>query len=234
MASTLRKPGHRATASELEGYFRALLRHFGPQHWWPARTRLEVILGAILTQNTTWRNAELAIQRLRKRGLLNLYRLRRTSSAELAGLIRPAGFYRQKARTIRAFLDWLAIECHGSIPRLFSLPPKKARSKLLTVRGIGPETVDAILLYAGRHPYFVADAYTRRVMIRHRLIPEGSTYSDTQGFLHHHLPRDHALYNEFHALLVEAGKQFCRREAPRCESCPLLPFLPDNRPYRRA
>jgi endonuclease-3 related protein len=217
-------------ASELHVYYRALLLHFGAQHWWPARTRLEVILGTILTQNTTWRNTELAIRQLRKKGLLTLGRLRRTSEARLAICIRSAGFYRQKAQTIRSFLDWLARECQGSIPKLFAMPPEQVRNQLLSMKGFGPETADAILLYAGRYPFFVADAYTRRILARHHIIPATAGYSEAQNLLHQLLPRNYAFYNEYHALLVEAGKRFCKRTAPCCDACPLQPFLPDIQP----
>jgi len=233
MGSGPQKGKSRNTGRELRRYFRVLLRHFGPQRWWPAKTRLEVILGAILTQNTSWRNAELALGRLRQSGLHRLDRLRQVSQVELAKHIRAAGFFRQKARTIRNFTAWLDCQCGGVLSKLFALPAREARRELLTISGLGPETVDAILLYAGRHPFFVADAYTRRVLERHGLLPTGASYSDAQKLLQRHLPRDHVLYNEFHALLVEVGKRFCRRESPKCEVCPLQPFLPGVLAHRQ-
>ncbi len=210
----------------LEKYYEELLRQFGPQGWWPARTRLEVILGAILTQNTTWQNAALAIARLRKAGLLRWPELRRASIQELETCVRPAGYFRQKARTIRSFVHWLDGFHGGSLDALFAQPPEAARSQLLALRGLGPETADAILLYAGKMPFFVADAYTRRVLARHALIPPQDGYAAAQRFLHQHLPANEALFNEFHALLVEAGKRNCKRQVAECEGCPLQPFLP--------
>ena len=210
----------------LQKYFRVLLQHFGPQRWWPARTRLGIILGAILTQNTSWLNAERALRQLRKSKLLSIERLRATPVDNLARQIRSAGFFRQKAGTIHNFLDWLGSEYGGSLSRLFSTPLDDARRGLLSVRGIGPETADAILLYAGRKPAFVADAYTRRILARHGLLAPGASYEAARLFLHKHLPPDHALFNEFHALLVATGKRFCLRNNPRCDACPLRAFLP--------
>lgn len=217
----------------LQQYYEKLLDELGPQGWWPARTRLEIVLGAILTQNTTWNNAALALKRLRKAGLLTLSRLLGVRQAQLEELIRPAGFFRQKASAIRNFLDWLAAAFAGSLGSVFKQSPEVLRSELLDIRGLGPETVDAILLYAGRQPFFVADAYTRRILARHDLLPEGASYEAAQTFLHRHLPADPALFNEFHALLVEVGKRYCRRRAPCCQECPLQEFLlhePQDRP----
>jgi endonuclease III related protein len=210
----------------LAQYYQTLLRQFGPQGWWPARTRLEVILGAVLTQNTSWRNVTVAIRRLRKAGFLRWTQLLRASTAQLESCIRPAGYFRQKARTIRTFAEWLKSSHQGSLKELFAQPPELLRGQLLQLRGLGPETVDAILLYAGKQPFFVADAYTRRVLARHGLISPGDGYSQAQQFLHQHLPAEEAVYNEFHALLVEAGKRYCKRQAPQCEGCPLRDFLP--------
>lgn len=207
-------------------YYARMLRELGPQGWWPGRTRLEVILGAILTQNTAWRNAALALQRLRRVRLLSLEKLRKASLNELESQIRPAGFFRQKARAIRNFLAWLDANHAGSLKALFATPAEKLRGNLLQLKGLGPETVDAILLYAGRQPFFVADAYTRRILARHEQVSSKASYAAVQQFLHQHLPADPALFNEYHALLVEVGKRHCKREAPRCDSCPLKEFLP--------
>jgi len=210
----------------LSRYYSALQERFGPQQWWPARTRLEVILGAILTQNTAWHNATLALRNLRQSGLLSWQALRRADLPALEACVRPAGFYRQKARTIRNFVDWLDRHHAGSLHRLFSLSPEELRRQLLGLRGLGEETVDAILLYAAQHPLFVADAYTRRVLARHGLIPAAFDYQETQEFLHTRLPRHAPLYNDFHALLVEVGKKHCKPKSPRCAGCPLEEFLP--------
>jgi endonuclease III related protein len=208
------------------------LRQLGSQGWWPARTRLEVVLGAILTQNTTWHNAARAIERLREASLLKWFRLRKASAAQLEAAVRPAGYFRQKALTIRSFTSWLERTHRGSLNRLLAQPPAMIRAQLLNRRGLGPETADAILLYAGKQPYFVADAYTRRILSRHGLISTDATYAEAQDFLHHHLPPDAALMGEFHALLVEAGKHYCRRHDPRCKVCPLGGFLSPARRRR--
>jgi endonuclease III related protein len=213
----------------LRQYFDSMFQALGPQGWWPARTRLEVILGAILTQNTSWQNAAAALKGLRKAGFLALSRLKRASLPEIQTLIRPAGFFRQKARTIRNFLDWLDADCAGSLSAMLDRPSADLRRELLGIKGLGPETVDAIMLYAGGQPYFVADAYTRRVLIRHALLPEEAGYSLAQRFLHSHLPADSKLFNEYHALLVEVGKRHCKRSVPQCPGCPLETFLPAPR-----
>jgi endonuclease III related protein len=212
----------------LEQYYKALLLQFGPQGWWPARTRLEVILGAVLTQNTNWRNVTVAICRLRKAGFLRWTQLRMASRTQLEACIRPAGYFRQKARTIQTFAAWLDSVHQGSLSALFAQPSQVLRNQLLELRGLGPETVDAILLYAGKKPFFVADAYTRRVLARHALVSPHDGYSAAQQFLHQNLPADEAVYNEFHALLVETGKRYCKRQVPECKGCPLEGFLPSK------
>ncbi|HEV2417750.1 MAG TPA: endonuclease III domain-containing protein [Terriglobia bacterium] len=214
-----------APIGTLRDYFQSLLQGFGPQGWWPARTRLEVILGAILTQNTTWRNASLALDQVRKHGLLRMENLRKASLPELERHVRQAGFYRQKAATILSFIGCLNRDCRGSLDTLFSMPSDDLRRYLLDIKGLGPETADAILLYAGRKPYFVADAYTRRILSRHGWLPANATYEAAQELLHQQLPRDSRLFNEFHALLVEAGKRYCTRREPACSECPLREYL---------
>lgn len=201
--------------------YESLLKELGPQGWWPARTRLEVILGAILTQNTSWNNVRLALKSLRAHGLLHWDSLRAAGQDKIESCIRPSGFYRQKARAIRGFVDWLDQVHGGSLDRFFRQPAASARRELFELNGFGPETVDAILLYAGGIPVFVADAYTRRILSRHGLFSDRTSYSQAQAFIHHHLEKDETVYNEFHALLVETGKRFCRRSQARCEACPL-------------
>jgi endonuclease III related protein len=215
---------------KLRAFYDKMLSALGPQDWWPARSRLEMIVGAILVQNTAWQNAALALKRLRAAGLLGLSRLSKAPLEEIEKCVRPAGFFRQKARTIRSFLDWLEGECKGSFGNMFSLPPDEARHQLLAIKGLGPETVDAILLYAGGHPFFVADSYTRRVLARHQMVHPAARYDDVQNFLHRHLPPEPDLFNEYHALLVEVGKQFCKRPEPLCNACPLEGFLGPNQP----
>ena len=212
----------------LRRFYRALQAHFGPQHWWPAETPFEVVAGAILTQNTSWSNVEKAIARLKDAGALSVRAMEAMPEAELAGLIRSSGYYNQKARKLKAFLAYLRSRHRGSLARMFRAPGEPLRRELLALNGIGEETADSILLYAGNHPVFVVDAYTRRILDRHGQIAASASYQDIQKLFHRALPRDAAVYNEFHALIVQTGKQHCLRSAPRCEGCPL-----DRFPHRR-
>jgi len=198
----------------------ALLRRFGPQHWWPGRSADEVAVGAVLTQHTAWAGAARAVAALRARRWLSARRLHEASEAELAEAIRPAGTYRVKARRLKALAAWVVERWGGRWDRLRRAPLEQLRREMLGVAGLGPETVDAILLYAAGRPVFVADAYARRVLARHGLLPPSARYEDARAFLEAHLPSDPALFNEFHALLVAAGKQHCRTQA-RCDGCPL-------------
>ena len=181
---------------------------------------MEMVVGAILTQNTAWSNVERALERLKARKLLNAQGLRALSERELARLIRPSGTYRVKARRLRAFLDFLWARFGGRMDRLRTAPLPELRARLLSVPGIGPETADSILLYAAGRPVFVVDAYTRRVLARHRLVRPDIGYEPLRALFEGHLPSDPALFNEYHALLVAVGKHYCRRR-PRCEVCPL-------------
>ena len=210
----------------LMAYYPRLLAQLGPQGWWPGRTRLEVILGVILTQNTAWTNAARALRQLRQRGLLKLARLREIPLPELEAAIRSAGFFRQKARTIRTFIEWLEDRYGGSLHAMFARPAAALRGELLEIQGLGPESVDSILLYAGRQPFFVADAYARRILARHELVPADISYAGLQELMHKRLPADHAFLNEFHALLVAVGKRWCKRQEPQCQKCVLREFLP--------
>jgi endonuclease-3 related protein len=200
--------------------YEALLAHFGPQSWWPARTRFEVIVGAILTQNTNWQNVEKAIANLRRARLLVPERLRRLDRAALAERIRPAGYFNVKARRLGAFLDWLFCEYGGSLRRMAAAPTDALRRQLLAVNGIGRETADSILLYALERPVFVIDVYTRRVLRRHGLAGGDEDYDALRALFESQLPRRVSLYNEYHALLVMAGKHHCGTRA-RCDGCPL-------------
>ena len=210
-------------------YYRRLRRHFGHRKWWPARTRFEVILGALLTQNTNWSNVEKALGNLRRARALTPARLSRLRGATMARLLRPSGYYRQKTRAVRGFLAHLNNGYRGSLARLLARPTKELREELLTLRGIGPETADSILLYAAGRPVFVIDAYTRRVLARHALASAQPRYDELQSFFERHLPRRAALYNDFHAQLVAVGKTYCHRERPDCAACPLGPELPFGR-----
>ncbi len=170
-----------ATSKEqIRAYYDALYDAWGPQHWWPARTRFEVIVGAYLTQNTSWKNVEIALRRLRTAGLLNLAGVRGVRSQQLEAVIRPAGYFRQKAGRLKTFVAFVDRRYRGSLRRLFAQPAQKLRQELLSLNGIGPETADSILLYAGQHPVFVVDAYARRILERHRIAPANSRYEELQ------------------------------------------------------
>ncbi len=162
----------------IRAFYRALMDTYGQQHWWPARSRFEVIVGAYLTQNTAWTNVEHALKRLRKERLLSPDGIRHTASEQLEQLIRSAGFFRQKARSLKTFVEFLDESYGGSLDRMFAQPTADLRKQLLTLNGVGPETADSILLYAGGHPVFVVDAYTRRVLGRHGIVPAGAAYED--------------------------------------------------------
>ena len=210
----------------LSSYFDALLAAHGPQHWWPGRTRFEIIVGAILTQNTSWSNVERAIRNLRDARLLSTQAVRRVRCTRLAQLLRPSGYFRQKTKTLKSFVSFLYSSYAGSLGRLFATPTDVLRPQLLALRGIGPETADAILLYAGKHPVFVVDAYTRRILQRHGHVHSKIAYDEIRKMFESSLPADHQLFNEFHALIVHVGKNFCRQTNPCCSHCPLSPFLP--------
>ena len=211
----------------LNAVYHTLLTAWGPQHWWPGRTRFEVIVGAILTQNTAWTNVERAIQRLRREKALTPQRLHEVELETLAEWIRPAGYYNVKARRLRAFTDTLFAEFDGKLNRLFALPQAELRTTLLGIKGIGRETADSIILYAAHRPQFVIDTYTRRVLERHEWADGRAEYDQLADLSASHLPRDVSVYNEFHALIVKLGKDYCRPR-PRCSDCPLLPFLPTS------
>ena len=213
--------------SALHGYYHKLLAAHGPQHWWPGRTRFEVIVGAILTQNTAWVNVEHALRNLRRARLLTPAAIDVAPQARLARLIRSSGYFRQKTKTLKAFVQFLRKQFGGSLGQMFDAPTEMLREQLLDIRGIGPETADSILLYAGNRPVFVVDAYARRILERHHLVQAGLRYQQIQEFFEANLPIDASLYNEFHALIVRTGKDFCYKHSPRCSECPLRAFLPD-------
>jgi endonuclease-3 related protein len=198
-----------------------LLRRFGPQGWWPARSAFEVVVGAILTQSTAWVNVERAIAALRRAGGLRPGVLHRLPPRRLATLVRASGFYRVKAGRLRAFLQHLARRHAGRLRRFLRQPVPTLRAELLSIPDIGPETADSILLYAAGRPVFVVDAYTRRILSRHRVVAADVGYGELQALLMDHLPRDPALFNEYHALLVRVAKEYCRASVARCAECPL-------------
>jgi endonuclease-3 related protein len=211
----------------LHAYYDALFGAHGPQHWWPGKTRFEVIVGAILTQNTSWTNVERAIIALRKEKLLTVEAMENVSLRKLARLIRSSGYFRQKARKLKQFVRFLRSQHHGSLSKMFQTPTAILREQLLAVHGIGPETADSILLYAGNHPVFVVDAYTRRILQRHGLARGKESYEDIRKLFEKSLPVNRQLFNEYHALIVHAGKHFCRAKAPLCSTCALRSHLPE-------
>jgi endonuclease III related protein len=213
---------------QLLTYYDALFQAYGPQHWWPGRTRFEVIVGAILTQSTSWTNVEKAIVALRREKLLSPAALERVPLARLSNLIRSSGYFRQKARKLKAFVRFLRRNYQGSLDKMFAAPTSVLRELLLAVHGIGPETADSILLYAGNHPVFVVDAYTRRILERHSLIHGKHSYEQIRLLFEQNLPPSAPLFNEYHALIVHTGKHFCRKRQPDCQRCALRPFLPSS------
>jgi len=200
--------------------YNSLLKHFGPQDWWPGETPFEVIIGAILTQNTSWDNVEKAIVSLKASGKFTPEGLFKLQTDKLALLIKSSGYFNIKAKRLKNFLSFLFNDYEGNIDRLLKEDGHLLRHKLLNVNGIGPETADSILLYAAEYPIFVVDAYTNRIFSRHGYIPADATYHQIQELFVGNLPKDIQLYNEYHALIVRVGKELCRK-TPRCNSCPI-------------
>lgn len=201
--------------------YQRLYSHFGPQYWWPAKEPFEVIVGAILTQNTNWQNVEKAIGNLKKYKLLGPGKIFKLPHKRLASIIRSAGYFNIKAKRIKSFLDFFIKYYNGSIKRMSKSDAASLRQQLLSVNGIGPETADSILLYALDKPVFVVDAYTKRIFSRHRLIPQDADYGEVQNLFMQNLNGGTKLFNEYHALLVRLGKEFCLKNKPKCKICPL-------------
>lgn len=243
----------RRSTDVIRKYYLSLLRRWGPQNWWPAQSRFEVIVGAYLTQNTNWSNVEKAIGQLRRTGVLSVKGIREISLNELEQLIRSSGYFRQKALRLKKFIEFLDSKYGGSLDRMFAQGTGELRAELLSLNGVGPETADSILLYAGGHPVFVVDAYTRRVLERHGIIDSRTSYEEIRTLVEEAIsssqpksltvlrrgahPRHPASrlsarersplvqhYNELHALIVRAGNEYCRKQ-PACEGCPLKKFL---------
>jgi endonuclease III related protein len=254
MFEITRSPDHPITRSQVIRYYAALYSRWGPQNWWPAQSGLEVIVGAYLTQNTNWGNVEKAIANLRRARVLSVKGLREVPLRRLETLVRPAGYFRQKAKKLKTFVRFLDKNYDGSVDRMFAQPAPKLRAELLELNGVGPETADSILLYGGNHPVFVVDAYTSRVLERHGIIAAKAKYEDIRMLLETALtgasPQELGVdrpgadprhpvsrmsqasrgelaqhYNELHALIVRVGNQYCR-STPKCEECPLREFLP--------
>ncbi|HOQ88718.1 MAG TPA: endonuclease III domain-containing protein [Candidatus Hydrogenedentes bacterium] len=213
--------------SALYRFYRLMSRHYGPTGWWPGDTPFEIAVGAILTQNTAWRNVERAIANLKQLDALEPQALVALTDAELEEALRPSGYFRQKAERVRRFTRWLLERHGGRLESLAELPLSRAREELLALNGIGPETADDILLYACGFPVFVIDAYTRRILARHGM-PEALSmpYEQLRHYIESRLDRDIPLFREYHGLIVWTGKDFCRRRA-RCEGCPLAELPKD-------
>ncbi|NCC25544.1 MAG: endonuclease III domain-containing protein, partial [Deltaproteobacteria bacterium] len=205
----------------LLNWYGAMLDALGPSHWWPGETPLEVAVGAILTQNTNWGNVSKAIWNLKSAGVLEADKLYALPETDLAEFIRPSGYYRLKARRLKNFLSFLHRECRLDLPALGRRDLESLRPALIEVKGIGPETADSILLYALNKPTFVVDAYTRRILVRHGMLPEDVDYEEMRSFFMDVLDPDVDLFNEFHALIVRAGKAHCLKGDPKCGGCPL-------------
>ncbi|MGC1871765.1 MAG: base excision DNA repair protein [Acidobacteriaceae bacterium] len=221
---------------QLRKMYAALLEAYGTRKWWPAQTAFEVVIGAFLTQATAWRSVERSIANLREACILSIEGIRDISEEKLRELIRPSGFVQRKAASIKAFVEFLDERYSGSLEKMAMAPTTELRTQLLALPGVGPETADAILLYALEHPVFVVDEYLRRVATRHELLPANARYSDLQalgdGAIASPAREETARHaNELHALIVEVGKRHCGT-TPRCEGCPLQPFLPnaDSKP----
>ena len=213
-------------ASNLVEAYERMLAAFGPQQWWPGEMPFEIMVGAVLVQNTAWRNVEHAIKNLRAAGVMEPRALYALPPTALAELIRPAGYYQVKTKRLRNLLKFVVDEFDGSLDAMFRTNQTTLREQLLAINGIGPETADAILLYAGGLPTFVVDTYTHRIFARHGWIEYEAGYHDIKDHVESALPADTPLYNEYHALLVRVGKDYCKRTAPKCEACPLRDMLP--------
>jgi endonuclease III related protein len=239
---------------QIRNYYQTLYASWGPQHWWPARSRFEVIVGAYLTQNTSWNNVETALRNLRRAHAVSISAIRKMPISELEALIRPAGHFRQKAARLKSFVVFLDRRYRGSLSRMFTQPSGQLRQELLELNGVGPETADSILLYAGQHEVFVVDAYARRILARHAILPENAAYEEIRSLFERafaewtilssavpaqpspaHKPSPVSslersptaqVYNDMHGLIVAVGKHFCLKSKPECESCPLHEFLP--------
>jgi len=200
--------------------YQKLYSSIGPRHWWPGDSPFEVIIGAILTQNTSWKNVEIAIRALKEKNLLDPLKLYRVGDRLLANTIKSSGFFNIKAKRIKTFMSFLFENYQGSLEKMFSEGLIPLREKLLKINGIGHETADSILLYAGGKPIFVVDAYTKRILARHNLISKTASYSEIQELFMENLKKDAGMFNEYHALLVYTGKYFCKK-TPNCENCPM-------------
>jgi len=205
---------------KLKSIYNNLYAHFGPQYWWPAKNAFEVAIGAILTQNTSWSNVERAIKNLKAKNLLSAYKIKQATPGKLQAAIKSSGFYKQKSKKLKVFAGFLCKEYGCSMSKMMKEDTRLARQKLLRLKGIGPETADSILLYALKKPVFVIDAYTKRIFSRHKLITPHADYREIQKFFVSNLTRSAKVFNEYHALIVAVGKNYCKKTRPNCDLCP--------------
>ncbi|MEW6531792.1 MAG: endonuclease III domain-containing protein [Thermodesulfobacteriota bacterium] len=220
-----------AVGEHLMRMYQAMRAHFGHRNWWPGNSAFEVCVGAVLTQNTAWRNVAQAISNLKDAAALDPFRIYELSHDELAALIHPAGYFNVKATRLGNFVEHLILCHNGDLDALFDSPVEALRQELLSINGVGKETADSIILYAAGKLIFVVDAYTRRVLGRHGLVDDKADYDTVQALFHAHIPSDVDLYNDFHAQFVAVGHWYCKR-VPLCDSCPLGPFR-DHKPVNR-
>ncbi|MDD5059746.1 MAG: hypothetical protein PHY35_01335 [Candidatus Omnitrophica bacterium] len=206
---------------KLNGFFQRLYSFFGKQYWWPADSPFEVMVGAILTQNTSWANVEKAVLSLKNKKLLEPDKILKMAPKKLALLIKSAGYYNIKAKRLKNFLKFYFDNYNFSIKKISQVNLKNLRKQLLTVNGIGRETADSILLYALNKPIFVVDSYTKRILLRHGLVKEDADYPGVQEIFMRNLKKDAGIFNEYHALLVKLGKDYCHKKNPKCQECPL-------------
>jgi endonuclease-3 related protein len=210
----------KANATIIAEIYDALYRHFGPQHWWPAESPFEVVVGAVLTQNTNWSNVTKAIREIQRHGVLSFEGMSRLTAEEIAPLIKASGYYNLKAKRLKNLLNMIE-KVYREFSELLEDDILRARENLLGVTGVGQETADSILLYACNKPVFVVDAYTHRVLHRHFLVAEESSYDDLQAIFTSALEEDLGIYQEYHALLVKTAATYCKKKKPLCETCPL-------------
>lgn len=209
------------TSDRIKSIYKLLYKKYGPQGWWPGDSQLECILGAILTQNTSWSNVEKAIGNLKSLDLISIENLTLLTTDELAQLIRSSGYFNQKAIKIKNFITFVSENYQGNLEKMFEDETTELRNKLLQIKGIGPETADCIILYGGNKPIFVIDTYTYRILSRHGLVPEQTSYDEMQEIVMDSLTQDTQIFNEYHALLVKLGKEHCKKNNQICAGCPL-------------
>lgn len=211
----------KASKEDLQQVYELLLQHFGPRGWWPGDSAFEIIVGAVLTQAVAWKNVEKALAAMKEAGVFSVQAILQTPDDELSALIRPTLYHRQKTRKLKEIMYYVEHEYQGNIHSMFQEPMYILRQELLSIWGIGPETADSILLYAGNYPTFVVDAYTRRIFSRLGWVAETISYHKLQKAIQERVPEDITIYNEYHALLVAQGASYCKKTQPLCNDCPL-------------